>query len=332
MTVGESRQKRLAFLISGGYNSVEMKQNKVICLKKLLFILNPCAGMRKASKLLAEILAVFNRADYDVRVYVTAESGDAIGAVQQMGPGMDLVVCCGGDGTFNETVSGLRLAGLDLPIGYIPAGSTNDFAASLGLSSDPVEAARQIVEGVPQLYDAGKFGSRYFSYVASFGAFTKASYSTPQSAKNLLGHAAYVLEGMQELSQIRKHHMKLTLDGEEVLEDDYIFGAICNSTSVGGVMTLDPGQVDLQDGKFEVLLVRTPKTLQEISECLLAVQRQQYNNAMMTFRSASHITVEADPDMPWTLDGEKEEGHKQVEVQNLHHAIKILKKEEQSDV
>jgi len=301
-------------------------------LKKMLFILNPCAGMRKASKVLAEILSVFNRADYDVRVYVTAESGDAVDAVKQMAPEMDLVVCCGGDGTFNETVTGMLQAGLELPIGYIPAGSTNDFASSLQLPADPVEAARRIVAGSPCPYDAGRFGERYFSYVASFGAFTKASYSTPQSAKNLLGHIAYVLEGMQELPQLRKHHVKLTLDGEEVLEDDYVFGAICNSTSVGGVMTLDPGQVDLQDGKFEVLLIRAPKNFQEISESLLAVQRQQYNNSMMTFRSASCIAVEAEPDMLWTLDGEKEEGHEQVEVQILHRAIKLLQKEEQKDV
>lgn len=300
-------------------------------MKKMLFVLNPYAGVRKASKVLAEILAVFNRADYDVRVYVTACPGDAVGAVERLAPGMDLVVCSGGDGTFNETVTGIMAAGLDIPVGYIPAGSTNDFAASLGLSSDCVEAARQIVEGTPLLYDVGKFGQRYFSYVASFGAFTKASYTTPQSAKNLLGHVAYILEGMQELSQIRKHHVKMTLDDAEVLEDDYIFGAICNSTSVGGIMTLDPSQVDLQDGKFEVLLVRAPKTLQEISECLLSVQKQQYNNAMMTFRSASHVQVEADPDMPWTLDGEKEDGHEAVQVQNLHHAIRIVRKEEKTD-
>ena len=195
-----------------------------------------------------------------------------------------------------------------------------------------MEAARQIVEGVPNAYDAGKFGGRYFSYVASFGAFTKASYSTPQNVKNLLGHVAYLLEGMQELSQIRKLHVKMILDGEEVLEDDYIFGAVCNSTSVGGIMTLDPSQVDLTDGKFEVLLIRAPKTLQEIPECLLAVQKQQYNSAMMTFRNASHIMVEADPEMPWTLDGEKEEGHQQVEIRNLHKAIRIVQKEEQKDV
>ena len=301
-------------------------------MKKMLFVLNPYAGTRKASKVLPEILSVFNRADFDVRVYVTAQQGDGIQAVKTMAADMDMVVCCGGDGTFNETVTGLMQAGLSLPVGYIPAGSTNDFAASLHLSSDCEEAARQIVEGEPYLYDAGKFGERYFSYVASFGAFTKASYSTPQSVKNLLGHVAYILEGMQELSQIRKHHVKLTLDTGEVLEDDYVFGAICNSTSVGGVMTLDPNQVDLQDGKFEVLLVRAPKTLQEISESLLAVQKQQYNNAMMTFRNASRITVEADPEMPWTLDGEKEEGHDVVEVQNLHQAIQIIRKEEQKDV
>ena len=300
-------------------------------MKKLLFVLNPCAGMRKASKVLADILSEFNRADYDVHTYVTAGQGDATDAVERMASGMDLVVCCGGDGTFNETVTGLMRAGLQIPIGYIPAGSTNDFATSLHLPADPVEAARQIVEGRPRLYDAGRFGKRYFSYVASFGAFTKVSYSTPQSVKNLLGHVAYLLEGMQEISQIRKQHVKLTLDGTDVLEEDYLFGAICNSTSVGGIMTLDPNQVDLTDGKFEVLLIRAPRNLQEISECLLAVQKQQYNSAMMTFRTASSITVEADPEMPWTLDGEKEEGHEKVEIRNLHKAIQIIQKEEEKD-
>ncbi len=308
-----------------------MKKRKVSYLKKLLFVINPYAGMRKASKVLAEILAEFNRADFDVRVYVTACQGDAVQAVEKLSAGMDLVVCCGGDGTFNETITGLMNAGREIPVGYIPAGSTNDFATSLRLSSDCVEAAKQIVAGTANLYDAGRFGDRYFSYVASFGAFTKASYSTPQNVKNLLGHVAYVLEGMQELSQIRKLHVKLTLDGEEVLEDDYLFGAVCNSTSVGGIMTLDPNQVDLADGKFEVLLVRAPKTLQEFSECLLAVQKQQYNSAMMTFRTASRITVEADPEMPWTLDGEKEEGHETVEIRNLHKAIRIIQKKEQED-
>ena len=299
-------------------------------MKKLLLILNPSAGTKKAAKALPEILGEFNRADYDVRVYVTAGPGDGTQAVEKLASGMDLVVCCGGDGTFNETITGLMNAGLQIPVGYIPAGSTNDFAASLGLSLDCVEAARQIVAGKPEAFDAGRFDSRYFTYVASFGAFTKASYQTPQSAKNLLGQLAYVLEGIHELPQLRKHRVKLTLDSEEVLEDEYIFGAICNSTSVGGIMSLDPKMVDLKDGKFEVLLVRAPRNLQEISECLLAIQKQQYQCSMLTFRTASRILVEADPAMPWTLDGEKEDGHALVEVRNLHRAIQIIQKEEEN--
>ena len=300
-------------------------------MKKLLFVMNPYAGTRKANKVLTEILAVFNRAEYDVRVYVTAEAGDGTRAIEKLAKDMDLVVCCGGDGTFNETVTAILRTGYQIPIGYIPAGSTNDFATSLHLPLECVEAARYIVEGTPAAYDAGQFEDRYFSYVASFGAFTKASYSTPQSAKNLLGHMAYLLEGVQELPQIRKHHVKLTLDTGEVLEDDYLFGAICNSTSVGGVMTLAPDVVDLHDGQLEVLLIRTPKNLQELSECLLAMQKQQYNSAMMTFRSASQIVVEAEADMPWTLDGEREDGHSVVRIQNLCQAIQIIQKKENDD-
>ena len=293
-------------------------------MKKMLFILNPCAGTRKATKVLADILSVFNRADYDVRVYITAGQSDAIRAVKELSQGMDLVVCCGGDGTFNETITGLLESGLDTPIGYIPAGSTNDFASSLHLPSDPVAAAKRIVSGTPQSYDVGRFGSRYFSYVASFGAFTRASYATPQNVKNALGHTAYILEGIHELSQIRKAHVRLELDGE-TLEDDYLFGAICNSTSVGGILTLDPKQVDMGDGMFELLLVRAPRSMAEITECIMSVQKQQYNCKMMTFRSAKEVVIHASETMNWTLDGEKERGHQEVTATNLHHAIRLMK-------
>ena len=293
-------------------------------MKEMLFILNPKAGMRKASKALVDILDIFNRANYAVQIYVTAGPKDAVSAVKKHAPGKDLVVCCGGDGTFNETLTGLMEAGLDLPIGYIPAGSTNDFAASLGLSSDPLVAAKQIVNGVPEPFDVGKFGDRYFSYVASFGAFTRASYSTPQNVKNALGHTAYLLEGIHELSQIRKTHMRFQLENE-VLEDDYLFGAVCNSTSIGGILTIDPNQVDMGDGMFEVLLVRAPRDLTEITECILAVQKQQYNCRMMTFRSVKKVKIFADKDMDWTLDGEKALGSEEISVTNLHHAIRLIK-------
>ena len=293
-------------------------------MKKLLFILNPYAGTRKANKVLPEILSVFNRAEFDVRVYITAGQADATRAVKELAPGVDLVVCCGGDGTFNETVTGILESGLDIPIGYIPAGSTNDFAASLHLPTDPVAAARVVAEGTPEYYDVGKFGERYFSYVASFGAFAKASYATPQNVKNALGHTAYLLEGIYELSQIRKEHVKVEVDGE-VLEDEFLFGAICNATSLGGILTLDASQVDMQDGLFEILLVRTPKSMAELTECILALQKQQYNCKMVTFRSAKEITIHASENMPWTLDGEKEEGHECVTATNLHHAIRLVK-------
>lgn len=294
-------------------------------MKRMLFVMNPYAGQRKANRYLAEIIGIFNRAGYEVTVHITAGQGDAIKVVQEKAPEVDLVVCAGGDGTFNETVNGLLRSGADAPMGYIPCGSTNDFAASLKLPTNPVEAAKAIVEGTPKRYDVGKFADRYFSYVASFGAFTKASYSTPQSVKNALGHTAYLLEGIQELSQIRTTHLRFELD-DRVIEDDFLFGAISNSTSVGGILTLDPKQVDMSDGMFELLLVRKPRDLMEVSECLMALQKQQYNCAMMTFVNAKNIRILADSQMNWTLDGEREEGHEEILVENLHHGIQLMQR------
>ena len=296
-------------------------------MKKMLFIMNPFAGQKRANRQLSDLLLMFTKAGYDVTTHMTTGPGSAAQTVERLAGDMDLVGCCGGDGTFNETVSGLLNTGTQVNLGYIPAGSTNDFAASLKLSTNILQAAQDILEGQPTPYDVGKFGTRYFSYVASFGAFTRASYATPQSVKNALGHTAYVLEGIQELSQIRKEHIRMEMDGE-VVEDDFLFGAICNSTSVGGILTLDPKQVDMADGLLEILLVRAPRNLGEISECLQALQRPEYNCAMITFRSAHHVTVYADPGMPWTLDGAREEGHAQVDVENQHLAIRLMKRTE----
>ena len=293
-------------------------------MKKMLFVMNPYAGTRKANRQFADILGVFNRAGFRVETYMTQFQGDGQQIVRERAAEVDVVVCCGGDGTFNETVSGLLSSGADTPIGYIPAGSTNDFAASLGLTGGFTELAERIVKGTPTPIDVGSFGARYFTYVASFGAFTRASYSAPQNIKNALGHTAYLLEGIQELSQIRKVRVKMEMD-ERTVEDEFLFGAICNSTSLGGVLTLDPKQVDLSDGKFEVLLVRMPRDLSEIKECIQAVQKQKYNCKMITFQSTSTVKITAPPDMPWTLDGEREDGHWQAEVKNLHHAIRLLK-------
>ena len=300
-------------------------------MKKLLFIMNPISGQKKANKYLPELISLFNRADYEVIAHMTGCQGDATRIAALRGGDVDLVVCCGGDGTFNETISGLLQSGFTTPVGYIPSGSTNDFASSMNLSTNPLKAAQDILEGQPVVYDVGKFGSRYFSYVASFGAFTQTSYNTPQSIKNILGHNAYVLSGISELSQIRKEHIRMEIDGE-VVEDDFLFGAISNATSVGGVLTLDPGLVDMSDGLLEILLVRAPRSLAEIAECIQAFQTQNYNNcAMVTFRSARKVRILANPGMLWTLDGEREEGHWEVTAENIHHAIRLVKKADAHD-
>lgn len=293
-------------------------------MKKMLLVLNPYAGTRKANKVLPELISLFNRADYDVHTYITDKDGAKTYVANHAGE-MDLVVCCGGDGTFNETVSGILEAGTNTPIGYIPTGSTNDFANSLGLPTAPLKAAEAILAGTPQPYDIGSFGGREFTYVASFGAFTKASYATPQSIKNIFGHTAYVLSGISELSQIKKLSVKLEL-GSETLEGDYIFGAISNSTSIGGIMTLDPDQVDMSDGLLEVMLVKAPKDLAQLAECIQAIQKHQYDKcAMITFRSTDKLKVTSDGSFNWTLDGEMEPGKEQVEIENLHHAISLVK-------
>ncbi len=292
-------------------------------MKKMLFVMNPYAGTRRANRYLPEILSIFNRAGFQVTVHMTAGAGDCAQIVERLAPDMDTVVCAGGDGTLNEAVTGMLHCGRDIPIGYIPCGSTNDFASTLKLPSNVLQAARLIVSGTPVRYDVGSFSGRYFTYVASFGAFTRASYATPQNIKNALGHTAYLLSGIQELSQIHPEHLRIET-GSRVIEDDFLFGAISNSTSVAGILTLDPKQVNLQDGKLELLLVRAPRSLQELNECILALQTQQYNCSAITFLSTQRLTVTAPQGMDWTLDGEREPGRSHIEIENLPLAIQLI--------
>ena len=292
-------------------------------MKRLLLIVNPSAGQKKARKYLLDIIEIFNRAGYIVTSHITEGSGDGETAVLRHASEMDLIVCCGGDGTFNETVSGVLKSGYDIPIGYIPAGSTNDFATSLHLSTDILQAARDIAGGKAVQLDVGSFGGRYFSYVASFGVFTKTSYTTPQSLKNTLGHAAYILSGIQELSQLKSHHVRFELQNGTVMEDDFIFGAISNSTSVGGILTLAEDKVDLCDGQFELLLVRKPRDLIELTECVQALKRQTYNSSLLTFINAEKVRITAPEEMDWSLDGEHEPGHIHIEAECLHKAVRV---------
>ena len=291
--------------------------------KKLLLIMNPCAGKKKANKYLTDILVLFGHYGYSCTVHLTEATGDAKTCATENAKNFNLVVAIGGDGTFNEVVEGVIKSGADVEIGYIPAGSSNDFANSLKLSKNILKAAEDIMEGTAQQIDIGSFNGRNFSYVASFGAFTEVSYKTPQNAKNTLGYLAYALEGIKDIANLKGKHLRFVAD-DVVIEDDFIFGAICNSTSLGGILTLDPKQVDMRDGLLEILLARFPKDLAEVAECIQAVQKQTYDCKMLTFRSCRNVKITAEPNMNWTIDGEMEPGKGDIQVKNLYHAIRVI--------
>ena len=290
--------------------------------RKLLFIVNPRAGRRKSHAPLYDAIAVFCRAGYLVSVYSTAGPGDATRQVKAVGNNYSLVVCYGGDGTLNETVNGLMQLENPPALGYIPAGSTNDFAASLGLSSDAVTAAKAIVSGRERLLDVGRFNGRHFVYVASFGAFTKASYSAPQSTKNMLGHSAYILEGLKDLSTLRPYSVRVEADGE-TLDGSYLFGSISNSTSLGGIMRLAPEQVVPDDGKFELLLIKTPQTPLELQNLVTTLLSQDYSREGHLLRHVSRVQVSPKGSLPWSLDGEYEPGCDTVCVENLPRQLRF---------
>lgn len=291
--------------------------------KNLLLIMNPFAGTKKANKYLTDILVLFGENGYNSTVHLTEGPGDAKEFAKKHAKAFELIVAIGGDGTFNEVVSGVTGSGADVEIGYIPAGSTNDFANSLKLSKNILKAAEDIMNGTAVEIDIGSFNGRTFTYVASFGAFTEISYKTPQNVKNALGHLAYALEGIKDIAKLKSKHLRFVAD-ETVIEDDFMFGAICNSTSVGGVINLDPKMVDLCDGQFELLLVRLPKDLFELNEIVVALSTKKYKTKMITFMSAKNIVVETTEQINWTLDGEFACGKEVIKVKNLHKAIRFI--------
>lgn len=291
--------------------------------KKLLLVMNPCAGLRRANRYLCDILSLFASRGWEPIVHMTQARGDGRDAVERLAATVDRIVCIGGDGTFNECVDGLIACGASVPLGYIPAGSTNDFAKSLHLSTNIMKAAQDIMDGTERPLDVGSFDGRHFTYVASFGAFTKASYATPQSAKNALGHLAYVLEGMKDLSSIKPNRLTVRTE-EHTVSGEYVFGAVSNSTSVAGILTISPKLVDMSDGRFEALLIRTPQSAADLNEAIRALTAQDYDSYMIDFLSASTLTIEANPEMDWTLDGEWQKGAAQIRIDNLHNAIHVF--------
>lgn len=291
--------------------------------KRILFIVNPSSGTVKIKDSLLEVCQIFCEAGYDLTLNVTKYISDAVKEALNEDICYDLVVCCGGDGTFNGMVSTLVPAKNRPVVGYIPSGSTNDFARGIGLNGNSVDIAHQIMTGSPRKIDIGSFNQLYFSYVASFGAFTETSYNTPQSLKNRLGHLAYILEGVKDLSAIEPCPMKI-VHGDTVMEDNYIWGAVCNSTSIGGMIRLNKELVDFNDGLFEVMLIKMPKTLIDLTKIVVSINTQSYDPDVITFFQANSVDIYPETEIPWTLDGEYAPGSKEIHIQNIHDALQII--------
>ena len=292
---------------------------------KNLFIVNPNAGMKQAVNNLPHILDLFTENGDKNSVHLTTQHGDGIKLASEHGNSADRIICVGGDGTFSEVITGMQLANCDIPVGYIPAGTANDFAGSLNLSKNMTQAAKDIIDGEIEFFDIGKFNEKYFTYIASFGAFTQVSYNTPQISKNFLGQFAYILEAMKELPNIRPEYIRIQTDDCEIT-GEYIFGSFSNSKSVGGMLALNPDIVDMSDGLFEVFLIKPLNNIQAVWDCVYSLLNQNYDSEYITFFRTGNAAVYSDPEMDWSLDGECAKGSERISIQNLHRAVRVIVK------
>ncbi len=293
-------------------------------MKKLLLIVNPRSGRAKMRGELLRVTEIFSAAGYEVTVYPTKTRGDATQKVASLKEkDYDLIVVCGGDGTLNEVITGLMTAGIKTVLGYIPSGTLNEWSANLGIARNIAVAARDITHGKEITLDIGKFGDKYFSYTASFGAFTSASYSVPQDVKNVLGQAAYFFEGIKSLANIKPIHLKFTCDEREI-EGDFLFGAVSNSMSLGGILKYDGSVVKLNDGYFEVLLIRNPDNIIKLQPLIDGILRRELDREGMEFFHTKSITVSGGENVDWTLDGEYAKGEDEIKIENINNAITLI--------
>lgn len=294
--------------------------------QRVLLMVNPMAGRQKIRNELLYVVDTLTKAGYETIVYTTQGKDATRDLLAEKDSQFDRVICCGGDGTFNEILSATMHWNKRPILGYIPAGTTNDFAAGLKLPSDIREAAMNIVRGTPHTVDAGLFNTSYFSYVASFGAFTETSYSTPQNFKNALGHLAYILEGIKEIPAFTSYTVCVEADGQ-IYKDSYIFGAVSNARSVGGILKISDSLVDLNDGVFEVMMIKMPKTLMDLSAIvtsLTSLNPLKYDPSMFLFLQTKELKITFEQEMVWSLDGERVSGGKEARIACIKDAFKIL--------
>lgn len=292
-------------------------------MKRLLFIVNGHSGKGQIKNKLLEIVDLMIKKEYKVEIHTTQRREDATEIVRERAKDYDLIVCSGGDGTLDEAVTGMMQSGVRVPLGYIPAGSTNDFANSLNIPKDMIRAAQIAVEGVPFSCDVGEFNGDFFIYVAAFGIFTDVSYATSQEMKNVLGHAAYLLEGAKRLPSIKSYYIRVEYD-EKVVEGEFLLGMITNSISVGGFKGMTGKNVKLDDGLFEVTLVHKPKNILEWNQIIAGLTNLKDTTEYVDSFRTDKIKFYSKETIPWTLDGEYGGDHQEVLIENRHQAIDIM--------
>lgn len=295
-------------------------------MKSLLFIINPSAGRTHIKNRLFDVIDAFSRAGYWVHTFPTKAKYDARNVVIEQGKNYDLIVCAGGDGTLDDTVAGMMTCNCKVPLGYIPAGTTNDFARSLNIPREPMPAVENIIYGKAFNIDIGSLNGQYFVYVAAFGAFTEVSYSTPQVYKNYFGHAAYILEGIKSLTSIKGYDIEVEF-GDKRVSGNYMYGMITNSLSVGGFKSIGNRYVEFDDGLFEVVLIKTPTNAMDLQSIMSALLLNEINEDFMFSFKAANIKLRCEEDIPWTLDGEYGGDHKEVEIINHQRQISIMNME-----
>lgn len=292
-------------------------------MKKLLWIVNPNAGRGALSGKVLACVETFQRAGYEVAIRTTAGAQDATRIVREQAVGYDRIVCAGGDGTLNEVVTGLMALPADQrpTLGYIPAGTTNDFASGIALpKNDPVAAAAIAVGDALHALDVGSFGTRYFNYIAAFGLFTEVSYATPQQSKNVFGRVAYLMEGVKALTNIKQHRLRVQ-SAEQTIEDDFIYGMVSNTISVGGFKAIDSDSVRLDDGLYEVLLVYPFENPMELQWLINDLLTRNVESTRFAYFSTSQIAFESEESVPWTIDGEFGGAQTAVTIENNPRAI-----------
>lgn len=294
-------------------------------IKKIMLIINPCAGRKSGKKNAEKIVSMLKIQGCECVLYMTGKRGDATQFVIDDGSKYDIVACMGGDGTLNEVINGVLKANLDVPLGYIPAGSTNDFARSMHLSRNIDKAVDNILSGITIDIDTGIFNDRYFCYVSSFGIFTRTSYSTSQRVKNVIGgRLSYMLNSITELGRIKAEHMRVETNGR-AYEGDFLFGAVTNSTSVGGVLKYDPRIVNMNDGKLEMLLIHKPRNPAQLFSIIRSLVSNKFSdNPLIEFDRSDKFKIYPSARSDWSLDGEFAYTTGSSEIKCLKSKIRFL--------